>query len=336
MESLRKVVLPKIDLPKFVMPESTLKSLSAIAGIAEWQQSILRSAMKPFLDSQALWQKQIATSINSDVFRSVALAQSNLNTISGQLYKNVDFGLSDTFARLAQQVAAQQSAWITTLGPALERLKLSFYPSNLRAIEGLRWEDVESVVMVDGIALYGVPRTSIAEALIRADRAAKRRDILGRRWQAISADCRAAVEGRETRAVASYVPIALKALDALDAGHTEAAQALAGALLDSMVNSYFGKDRYLYTPDKRGKRTNEAYDEFTAHEYIALAPIWQAWQKFFPDEGLPVPNTFSRNATAHTVSTKQYSRRNAVQSLMIVSGLIYFFDGEARRLEDRE
>ena len=132
------------------------------------------------------------------------------------------------------------------------------------------------------------------------------------------------------------MPIALKALDALDAGHTEAAQALAGALLDSMVNSYFGKDRYLYTPDKRGKRTNEAYDEFTAHEYIALAPIWQAWQKFFPDEGLPVPNTFSRNATAHTVSTKQYSRRNAVQSLMIVSGLIYFFDGEARRLEDRE
>lgn len=336
MESLRKVVLPKIDLPKFALPESTLKSLTAIAGIAEWQQSILRSAMKPLLDSQALWQKQIATSINSDVFRSVALAQSNLNTISEQLYKNVDFGLSDTFAKLAQRVAAQQSAWITTLGPTLERLKLSFYPSNLRGIEGLRWENVDSVVMVDGIALYGVPRTSISEALIRADGAAERRDILGRRWQAISADCRAAVEACQTKVVASHVPIALKALDALDSGHTEAAQALTGALLDSMVNSYFGKDRYLYTPDKGGKRTNEAYDEFTAHEYIALAPIWQAWQKFFPDEGLPVPNTFSRNATAHTVSTKQYSRRNAVQSLMIVSGLIYFLESEARRLEDRE
>lgn len=336
MESLRKMVLPRIDPPKFVLPESTLKSLTAIAGIAESQQSILRSAMQPFLDSQALWQKQVATSINSDVFRSVALAQSNLNTISKQLYKNIDFGLSDTFAKLAQQVAAQQSAWISTLGPTLERLKHSFYPSNLRAIEGLRWENVDSVVMVDGIALYGVPRTSIAEALIRADGAAKRRDILGRRRQAISADCRIAVEGCERQAVASYVPIALKALDALDAGHTEAAQALTGALLDSIVNSYFGKDRYLYTPDKRGKRTNEAYDEFTAHEYIALAPIWQAWQKFFPDEGLPVPNTFSRNATAHTVSAKQYSRRNAVQSLMIVSGLIYFLDGEARRLDDRE
>lgn len=122
-------------------------------------------------------------------------------------------------------------------------------------------------------------------------------------------------------------------LDALEGGHKEAAQALTGSLLDSMVNTYFGADRNLYTPDKRGRRTNAACDEFTAHEYSALAPIWQAWQKLFPDEGLPVPHTFSRNATAHTVSTKQYTRRNAVQSLMIVSSLIYFFDREARRVE---
>lgn len=336
MDSLRKLVLPKIDLPKFVLPESTFKNLVAISGIAQRQQAILRNAMKPLLDVQVLWQKQLATSINSDIFKSAAFAQSNLNKISGQLYKNVDFGLSDSFAKLAQQVAAQQSAWIKTLGPSLERLKLSFYPPNLQPIEGLRWEAVESVVMVDGIALYGVPRTAIAEALIRADSAAKRRDILGRRWKAISADCRAVVEGCETAAVAPYVPMALRALGALEAGHTEAAQALIGSLLDSMVNTYFGADRYLYTPDKRGKRTNAAYDEFTAHEYIALAPTWQAWQKFFPNEGLPVPHTFSRNATAHTVSTKQYTRRNAVQSLMIVSSLIYFFNGEARRLEDRD
>lgn len=336
MESLRKLVLPKIDLPRFVLPESTFENLGAISGIAQRQQAILLNAMKPLLDSQALWRNQIATSVNTDIFKSAVLAQSNINKISRQLYKNVDFGLSDSFAKLAQRVATQQSAWLKTLGPSLERLTLAFYPPNLRPIEGLRWGAVESVVMVDGIALYGVPRTAIAQALIRADSPAKRRDILGRRSKAITADCRAMVEGCETEAVTPYVPVALRALDALEAGHTEAAQALTGSLLDSMVNTYFGAHRYLYTPDKRGKRTNAAYDEFTAHEYIALAPIWQAWQKFFPNEGLPVPHTFSRNATAHTVSTKQYTRRNAVQSLMIVSSLIYFFNGEARRLEDRD
>ena len=332
MESLRKLVLPKIDLPKFFLPESTLKSFAAISGIAERQQAILRDAMKPLLDSRGAWQKQTSI-INSDIFKSSVLAQSNISALTGQLHRNVDFGLSGSFAKLARQVAAQQSAWIKTLGPTLERLKLTFYPSNLRPIEGLRWEEVESVVMVDGIALYGVPRTVIAEALIRAESASKRRDILGRRWKAVCVDCRAVVEGCESETVATYVPIALKAHDALIAGHTEAAQALTGSLMDSMVNTYFGKDRHLYTPDKRGRRTNVAYDEFTAHEYIALAPIWQAWQKFFPAEGLSVPHTYSRNATAHTVSTKQYTLRNAVQGLMIVSSLIYFFDGEAQRLE---
>jgi len=331
IERLNKLAADMAKLPTFKLPESTFKNISVMSAFAS-QQSKLFDAFKPALAAQAAWKKQFAV-IDSDIFKRTALAQSNLDAITAHLTKNVDFGLSGTFTKLAQQVATQQSAWLKTMGPAFASLKLSFYPPNLRKIDGLRWEEVESVVMVDGIALYGVPRSSIAEALIRADSAAKRRDILGRRWKAISADCRAALEGCETEAVASDVPMALAALDALDAGHSAAAQALAGALLDSMVNSYLGKDRYLFTPDKHGKRTNAAYDEFTAHEYIALAPIWQAWQKYFPDEGLPIPHTFSRNATAHTVSAKQYTKRNAVQSLMIASSLIYFFDREAARVK---
>lgn len=338
MESLRKQVTPKIDLTKSLLPEATLRSFAAIAGIAERQQAILQEAMKPLLDSHAaVWQNWQASIISSDVLKLSGFAQSSIKTVTDQLIKNVDFGLGESFAKLAQQVAATQSEWIKTLGPSLERLRLAFYPPNLRSIEGLRWEEVEAVVMVDGIALYGVPRTAIAEGLIRADSASKRREILGRRWRAVSDDCRAALEGCQSEAVAPYAPIALKAIDAFNAGHTEAAQALVGSLMDSMVNSYFGTDRYLYTPDKRGRRTNAAYEEFSAHEYIALAPIWQAWQKFFPDEGLPVPHTFSRNATAHTVSRKQYTRRNTVQGLMIVSSLIYFFDkhsGSSRSRQD--
>jgi hypothetical protein len=85
-------------------------------------------------------------------------------------------------------------------------IKASFYPPNLRAIEGMYFEDVEKVVMADGIALYGVPRTAIAEALIRADSAAKRREILGSRWKAISADCRVAVLACQSDPVTPYVP----------------------------------------------------------------------------------------------------------------------------------
>ena len=309
-----------IKLPSFRLPESTFENLTA--------------AMKPVVNAQAQWAKQFGM-INSDVFKGLALAQSNLSSVAAQLTKNVDFGLSGLFAESLQQFAAQQSSWLKDLGPAFERLKASFYPPNLRSIVELRLEEVGQVVMVDGIALYNVPRADIAEALIRADGASARRDILGRRWKAILVDCRAAVSGCKTEGIAPYVAVSVAALNALEAGHIEAAQALTGSLLDAIVNTYFGKDRYLYTPDKNGNRTNTAYDEFGAHEYIAFAPVWQAWQKFFPDEGRPVPRTFSRNATAHTVSTKQFTRRNAVQGLMIACGILVFLDEQATALESR-
>jgi hypothetical protein len=314
-----KLAADMLKLPSFRLPESIFKN---IAGA------------KPLTDAQSQWVKQLGV-INSDVFKSAALAQSNLDSITAQLTKNVDFGLSGSFAKGLQQFAAQQSSWLRDLGSTLGRLKASFYPPNLREIAGLRLEEVEQVVMVDGIALYNVPRASIAEALIRADGASGRREILGRRWKAILADCRTAVDDCKTETVAPYVTMAVAALNALDAGHAEAAQALTGSLLDAIVNTYFGMERHHYTPDKSGRRTNAAYDEFGAHQYIAFAPVWQAWQKFFPDEGKPVPHTFSRNATAHTVSAKQFTRRNAVQGLMIVCGILVFLDEQARVVEGR-
>jgi len=321
-----KVAADAAKLSSLALPESTLKSFSALAA----QQSRILDSLKPVLDMQSTWKKQFDL-INSDFFKTHAATHGQFAKLGANLTKTIDFGISDSVAKIAQQFAAQQSSWLKTLGPTLERLRESFYPPNLRGIEDLEFEDVEKVVMADSIALYGVPRTAIAEALVRADSAAKRREILGHRWKAVSADCREAVEGFESEAVAPYVPYALAALDALDGGHTAAAQALAGSLIDSLLTAYFGKDRCQYTPDKKGKRTTKAYEEFTVRQFVAFAPMWQTYQQFWVDEGDTVPTTFSRNATAHTVSPRQFNRRNTVQALLFATSLLYFFDEQASR-----
>ncbi len=346
-ESLRGISMPKFDLQipnivdtsafakvaadaaklsSFALPESTLMSFSALAA----QQSRVLDSLKPVLDMQGTWKKQFDF-INSDFFKTHTSGQAQFAKLGANLTKTIDFGISDSVAKIAQQFAAQQSSWLETLGPTLERLRENFYPLNLRGIEDLEFEDVEKVVMADSIALYGVPRPAIAEALIRADSAAKRREILGRRWKAISADCREAVEGFGSEPVAPCVPFALAALDALDGGHTAAAQALAGSLIDSLLTGYFGKDRCQYTPDKKGKRTAKAYEEFTIRQFVAFAPMWQTYQQFWVDEGDTVPTTFSRNATAHTVSPRQFNRRNTVQALLFATSLLCFLDEQASR-----
>ena len=337
----------------FTIPESALKNLTAVSGISNFAataQQLVANVVKPLLDAQTLWKAgplhqfmehqaklvQPYSFINSDLFKSAALAQqSSLNAITAQLTKNVDFGLGGSFAKLAQQAAEHQSNWLKNLGPLLAGFKVNFYPPNLRDIEDLSFQDVEKVVMVDGIALYRVPRAGIAEALVKADGAAQRREILGRRWKTITADCREAMEACSSETAAPHVTMALAAIGALEAGHGEAAQALTGSLLDAIVKEYFGKDRYLYTPNKKTK-TSDAYKEFGIHEYMAFAPVWQAYQRFFVEDGDPVPYTFSRNATAHTVSVKQYSRRNAVQALMIVAGILVFLDERAVAHERRQ
>ncbi|MEV0700069.1 hypothetical protein AB0I53_19480 [Saccharopolyspora sp. NPDC050389] len=333
MESIQQSLVRKVRLPKSTLPESTLKNIAAISRIAEAQHALVAHAIKPFLDAQSAWQKQFA-SISSDIFKSHALAQSNLNLVASQLTRNIDFSAFAAAGQIAEKFTAQQATWLKNIGPAIAAMRAAaFYPPNLRSIGGLKLEEVEQVVMVDGIPLYGLPRTAIAEALIRADGASGRREILGRRWKSISADCRMAIEGCGYEAVSPYIPFAVAGLDALDAGHTEAAQALAGSLVDAILSSYFGKDRYKYTPDKNGKRTKDAYDEFNVRQFIAFAPMWQAYQKFFVTGGDKVPMTFSRNATAHTVSPRQFNRRNAVQGLMVACSLLCRLDEEARALE---
>lgn len=189
-------------------------------------------------------------------------------------------------------------------------------------------------MLADGIALYGLPRVTVSEAIIRAESAAKRREILGRRWRTISADCREVLDGCGSQPVAPYVPFALGALDALDSGHTAATQALAGSLIDTLLTAYFGKNRYLYTPDKKGNRTTDAFDEFNVRQFVAFAPMWQTYQQFWVTDGDAIPTTFSRNATAHAVSRRQFSRRNAVQALMFATSLLYFFDEQASRTDE--
>jgi len=329
--NMQRSIAPQIKLPKFTLPESMLKSFAVVSEIAEAQRAMMLSSLKPILDAQetlaAAW-LQTANAITSDLFKSIAPLQSNLNLISAQLTKSMDFSFAQSVTPIVEAFAAQRSAWLKDLGSTVAAIRSCFYPPNLRIIKDLEMTGVEVVVMVDGIALYGLPRTSIAEALIRAAGASERRNILGRRWKTISADCRAAVEGCTSAAVAPYRPFVVVALDALDAGHTAAAQALGGTLVDAIITDYFGDNRYLYTPNKKGTRTKDAYDEFTVRQFIAFAPMWQAYQQFFVNEGDRVPTTFSRNATAHTVSPRQFNRRNAVQALMFACSLLYRLDEE--------
>lgn len=62
--------------------------------------------------------------------------------------------------------------------------------------------------------------------------------------------------------------------------------------------------------------------------------MWQPYQQFLARNGDPVPMTLNRNATAHSVSARQFGKRNAGQDLLVAFGLIIFLTrGAVRRAE---
>ncbi|RJQ77685.1 hypothetical protein D5S17_14790 [Pseudonocardiaceae bacterium YIM PH 21723] len=310
-----------------LIPESVLTTSSALSAFTEGQQAIISNALKPFLASHVFRQGMISA-FGSDLFKASTLPHSKLSFFTSEVAKNIDLGVGEAMRTAVSRFAKQQTAWwLSAIGPAVVNFKAAFYPPNLQDIRGLRLAQVKQVVMDDGIPLYGLPRAATAEALVNADSAGMRRDILGRRWRTISRDCREAVTVCKTTRVAPYIVFAVAALDALDAGHTAAAQALAGSLVDTIVRASF-RNWHKFTPDSKGKNTKDAYGKFTVRQYIVLAPMWQTYQQYWVNNGDPVPTTFSRHATAHTVGRRQYTRRNAVQALMFACSLLYWLDEE--------
>lgn len=323
LENMRRM-LSKMHLPAIKLPESVTSTIAETTRLFDARLGRLSSIGQKIIWPNERVQAQMNSIVNSDALKNIMAVQT---TYADRLIQNIDFS---AIAAASERFAEQQAALLKHLIPAMESMRVRFYPSNLRSIDRLDIASVNHIVMAEGIPLYGVPRTSVAEALTRAESESARRAILGRRWKTISVDCRELLADCTAPAVAQYVPVALAAVDALEAGHLMAAQALIGSLTDVVVNgyfSYFGKNRYDYTPGKKNS-TNDAYEEFTIREFIAFAPIWQAYQQFFVSNGDKIPTTFSRNATAHTVSSRQYSRRNAVQGLMLVTSLLYRWNEE--------
>ena len=240
--------------------------------------------------------------------------------------RNVDFGVSQQMTAVANLFTASQlKVWESIAASALA-IARAFYPPNLRDIEDIGLSTIIAVAFDEGIPLYLVPRQETAELLLAAEGREERLAVLEKRSTLVIEDCRGVLAECQSFRMAQCAAKAAEAAAALEAGFASASQALIGSILEALVWDYFGRDKRRFVPSKSGKTTREAYDELQAHEFLAFAPVWQAFQQYDLTKGDSIPPTFSRHATAHTVSEAQYTRANALQGLMLACSLVAYVD----------
>lgn len=201
----------------------------------------------------------------------------------------------------------------------LAKLADTIWPPNWRGAGQPAEDLLEGMLLDEGLSLAWVPPSDILSRLFVADTPQQRRRIIGRSWRRISEAARTELDQVTAPRLKQHVLFARRAVDAVLAGNHQAGQALAANLLDTILRSEFSSsDRKSITNQK------DRFDieEFPLRLALVLGGIWGAHGQYWPDQGEQIPRRFSRHASAHGVSKRQYSRVNATISLMHLTALL--------------
>lgn len=316
-----------------MLPEPSTYVRGILEPLNQRLQEQITSAL-PDMDEIAL---QVLGPFNERVHEQMASITANLPSFSipsTDLSAIRDLAASPGVDALIQQITEQHARILedfrSSLGPlfdtdALRGINRALLPPNLREhADEVHAHDVHEFVEQEGIPLYLVPRGRTALRLLRAkDRAARRR-VLGDCYESLIEDCASVLENADQGAISSEVKFALDGLGAMRAGHPHSAQAMFTVTLDTLISRFYPNKeaRRSITNRKKGANVPETIDEMGVREAFVWLPIWNAHEEFWKHKGDQVPHYYSRHASVHSVSSRQFSKRNCVQVLMLVTSLI--------------
>lgn len=230
-------------------------------------------------------------------------------------FRNVTRQLATAASSAAQALLEQQEQIRVSVEGVLERWNRAL-PPNWPAD---RWREAFDLVRDTNWALVWVPRTEIVCELIDASTAADRDRVLLERADDIADDCTAHLQNITATSYEELARFALEASAAFRGGHAAAGQALAAGIVTTVIQHNLGYDRLADAALALAvDPANVAFDAMRIALITSCVP--DTLSSFWP--GDPVPTSFNRHASSHRVSNEQYTRRNAVVSLIMVSALL--------------
>lgn len=244
-----------------------------------------------------------------------------------------------SIGEFTRTLAKQNRQW-QKIFESIGKITASVYPENWReASSDIRLEDVESILVDEGIPLMWIPGPKVLAALLDAETPSGRRSVVSRRWKGVVSDCERTLESINHAELLDERDFALSCVYALRDNHVRPAQALSATLLDTVL-SHLDKETRKELTDNRYNRNGVRFnlDDYKIRAALVFAPVWCAHARFFVSQGDPIPRSFGRHPSVHAVSRQQYTRVNAVIGLMLVTSVLKFFDSEfsrARQLAPR-
>lgn len=209
-------------------------------------------------------------------------------------------------------------------------------PENLVALsKEVTWERFIDLVYEDGIPLYAIPRSDTVLKLVYADGLRERRKVLIECQKSIFEDCRSALNGLRSDYAQEMGYFVLSGLEALENGYSDAAQALFTNTMDTVHQKIRPDrdDRKNITHHAKGDEIPESFAEMSVGENLIFAALWNSHITFWPKRGEESPTEYSRHASVHGVSRRQYKLENCIQALILVTSLLVYIDNFSQELD---
>lgn len=252
--------------------------------------------------------------------------------------------LDETYARLSRRITAEileplRRHALGAVAQVLNDLKPTFadIAERFQATLPDNWKGSESiteigkifdVMQTTGWCLAWAPREEIVRNILAEEEDSERSRVLLSHRDEIVADIRGVLDNVLTSDLVHYRESAGKALSAFQGGHPEAAQAFAATIMTALIQSHmgyrtFGEARRDLEGDPR-KHGIGTFRRAAVFNQVAMS-----LQEYYEHRGHEVPRTFSRHATAHAISSEQFTEINALSSLLLLGGFLRELESES-------
>ena len=217
-------------------------------------------------------------------------------------------------------------AWLAEHGPqvaevmlALKRFSAEAHVENWADLDEDEWLAALDLMRADDrVPIAWLPPGPIVKELLAAPDHEARNEVLLARESEIAADARRVLDEVTHPNLAGLRSAISTAWDACDADLPMPAQALAASAVGAILDEHLGFNKFSDFRIKweRYRDKNSAEWELTAFRVAAvMCSLSTAVQR--EDQG-PFPG-FNRHVTSHRLDPTQYTRANALRSLMLVT-----------------
>lgn len=261
------------------------------------------------------------------------LAKSMSEAFQPKIHITVPQAMIDSMNALSYQISTSTSNIVKPLVESynrqfkdlfknLHKVLQAYYPSNWIGPEGESIKlpsNLETLLLDEGLPLAWVLPYPVLKKVVDSHSHKDRRSILYRNRKHILTECSEILSTIDNDTLESYVRFAIESIDAIHSNHWKASQALSANLLESVLSQVFTKDDRLEITSQKKKVD---WKKFPVKEALVVGGIWGSYSKYKLEDGDTIPYRFTRHASAHAVSDKQYSNINALIAIMHTTALL--------------